>query len=73
MRYLVRPEVPKGNEKNVVDRFVQAKQKELGLIGAKEADRRVLARRLAFDLWGMPLESAKVEAFVKNDREGAYE
>lgn len=73
MRDLVRPEVPKGNEKNVVDRFVQAKQKELGLIGAKEADRRVLARRLAFDLWGMPLESAKVEAFVKNDREGAYE
>ncbi|YCM46283.1 DUF1553 domain-containing protein [Verrucomicrobiaceae bacterium 227] len=73
LRALVRPEVPNGSAQNVVDRFVQEKQRELGLTGAKKADRRVLARRLAFDLWGMPMAISRVEAFVKDDREEAYE
>lgn len=69
---LKRPLLPEGGEKNVVDRFIRAKQRELGLKPQEEAGRRTLARRLAFNLWGMPLPPERVEAFARDDRPEAY-
>lgn len=71
-RALNRPTLPEGNEAHPVDRFVRAKLRELGMEPAKEADRRVLARRLAFDLWGVPLDPPRLDAFVKDERPEAY-
>lgn len=69
---LEQPPLPEGKEEHPIDRFVRAKLRQLGMEPAEEADRRVLARRVAFDLWGIPLESARLEAFVKDGRPEAY-
>ncbi|QDV38643.1 PSD1 and planctomycete cytochrome C domain-containing protein [Tautonia plasticadhaerens] len=47
-----------------VDAFVLARLDAAGLSPNPEADRRALARRLSFDLTGLPPEPASVEAFV---------
>jgi len=72
MRDLKRPPLPVGAEENVVDRFVRATQREVGLENSAPADRRTLARRLAYNLWGMPLTLERVEAFVLDERPEAY-
>ena len=75
LKPLVRPPVPTvdGITLTPIDAFVQAKRKELGLTGSPEADRATLIRRLSFDLLGLPPEPGEVEAFVRDDREDAYE
>ena len=73
LKPLERPDLPAGGEENVVDRFLRAKQRELGLRPVERADRRTLARRLAYDLWGMPLSPERVDRFVNDEREEAYE
>ena len=40
---------------------------------AEEADRRTLARRLSYDLTGLPPEPSVVEAFVLDPHADAYE
>ncbi len=72
MRALERPDVPAGLEEAPIDRFIRAKQQELGLTFSEPAGKRVLARRLAFDLWGMPLSPERVNAFVQDESPGAY-
>ena len=47
-----------------VDRFVLARLAEVGLRPALEADRRVLIRRAAYDLTGLPPTPEEVSAFV---------
>jgi mono/diheme cytochrome c family protein len=47
-----------------IDGFIKA---------APEASRRILIRRLSFDITGLPPEPADVEAFVANDAPAAYE
>ncbi|WP_146445052.1 PSD1 and planctomycete cytochrome C domain-containing protein [Botrimarina colliarenosi] len=59
--------------RNDIDRFVLAKLEAKGLAPAPEADRRTLARRLYYDLIGLPPTPAEVEAFVRDDRPDAYE
>jgi len=54
-----------------LDRFVLAKLEEKGLAPAPEADRRTLARRMTFDLTGLPPEPTEVEAYVGDMREDA--
>lgn len=71
-RGLERPPLPAGPEDHPIDRFVRAKLRKLGMEAAEEADRRILARRVAFDLWGVPLETTRLETFVKDDRPEAY-
>jgi len=72
-----RPPVPttvrKGWVRNPIDSFVLAKLESLGLEPAPEADRRVLARRLAFDVTGLPPKPEEVEAFVRDRSEKAYD
>jgi cytochrome c553 len=57
-----RPKPPAG--KNAIDSFVQARLNAEGLVPSPPADRVTLARRLAFDLIGMPLPPERVDAFV---------
>ncbi len=60
-------------EGNGVDFLVRKQLKEKGLKPAPEADRRTLARRLSFDLVGLPARPDDVEAFEKDGSADAYE
>lgn len=55
-----------------VDRFILAKQEAAGIALNQTASRRVLIRRVYFDLWGLPPEPAEVEAFVADPSPEAY-
>ncbi len=73
---LVRPAVPEADPawvRTPVDAFVWAKQRELGLHPASEADRRTLIRRLSYDLLGLPPSPAEVATFVADSAPDAYE
>ena len=59
--------------KNPLDRFILSRLEQEGLAPAPEADRRVLARRLALDLTGLPPEPAIIDAFVADPHPDAYE
>ncbi|MDR3620412.1 MAG: DUF1549 domain-containing protein, partial [Paludisphaera borealis] len=79
LRPLVRPEVPtttafvRPSARNPIDAFVRAKLRERGLKPSPEADRRTLARRLWFDLIGLPPSPEEIDAFVADDDPLAYE
>lgn len=76
---LVRPAVPKldpalqARVRNPIDAFVLAKLHEKGLVPTTEADRRVLIRRLSFDLLGLPPTPEEIEAFLADADPLAYE
>lgn len=59
--------------RNPIDRFVLSRLEASGLTPAPEADRRTLARRLSFDLTGLPPDPAEVDAFVNDKAADAYE
>ncbi|MCA9232442.1 MAG: PSD1 domain-containing protein [Planctomycetales bacterium] len=56
-----------------VDNFVIAKLSEQGLSPSSEASRRVLIRRLYFDLIGLPPEPQAIEDFIADPDPRAYE
>jgi hypothetical protein len=56
-----------------LDRFVLAKLEATGRKPAPDADRITLARRLAYDLIGLPLSPEEVDAFVRDSDPQAYE
>ncbi len=58
---------------NDVDRFVAAKHAGQGLTPAPAADRAELARRIYFDLHGLPPTPAQLAAFVNDRDPRAYE
>jgi Protein of unknown function (DUF1553)/Protein of unknown function (DUF1549)/Planctomycete cytochrome C len=58
-------------DKNAIDLLVGQRLRELGLKPSPRADRRMLARRLYFDLIGLPPEPGDVEAFVQDKSPGA--
>ena len=66
----VRP--PTANESNAIDALVQARLSTIGLEPSNEADRRTLARRLSFDLAGLPPKPAEVESFERDAAPDAY-
>jgi hypothetical protein len=68
---LTRPKAPEGA--NPIDGFIRAKLRDKGLSPAPEADRRTLARRLYFDLIGLPPTPEQIDAFLKDTRPDAYE
>ena len=56
-----------------VDAFIRAKLAQHTPSLAREADRRVLIRRLTFDLHGLPPTPEDVDAFVSDRDRQAYE
>ena len=56
-----------------IDRLVLAQLESLNLQPAKEADKRTLIRRIAFDLTGLPPTREEIQAFLADDRPEAYE
>lgn len=66
----VKAEVSSGA--NGVDALVQSRLAVLGLAPSGEADRRVLIRRLYFDLLGLPPSPEAVDRFVKDVSPDAY-
>ena len=72
-----RPALPAVRERswvrNPIDRFLLAALEENGLRHAPEADRPTLARRLSFDLTGLPAAPEQVDAFVADRAPDAYE
>jgi len=60
-------------ERNAIDFFVRATLAEKKLSPSAVADRRVLIRRLAFDLTGLPPTPEEVDAFVADADPAAYE
>src|SRR6185295_17087258 len=55
------------------DHFILARLTKEGLQPSPEADRVTWLRRVSFDLIGLPPSIAQVEAFVQDQRTGAYE
>ena len=69
-----RPTIPvQPNAQNPVDAFILAKLKENNLSPSPEADRRTRARRLHFDLIGLPPTPETVRRFVDDRDPLAYE
>src|SRR5258706_10359037 len=58
---------------NAIDNFVLARLEKEGLQPSAEADRRALARRLGFDLTGLPPKAEEVKKFVNSRDPKAYE
>lgn len=58
---------------NPIDSFVLRKLVDSGLTPAAEADRRTLARRVSFDITGLPPRPELVEQFVTDSSPNAYE
>lgn len=75
LRPLQRPAVPKqtGWAHNPIDAFIEAKFEEKGLRPSKEAPKASLARRVWFDLTGLPPTPAELAAFLADPRPDAYE
>ena len=66
-----RPDAPAGPA--AIDFLVGRQLAANDLHPVAEADRRTLARRLSFDLTGLPPDPAAVEAFAKDRRPDSYE
>jgi hypothetical protein len=62
-----------GWPRTLVDPFILARMEEAGLAPAAEAPRRVLLRRVKFDLLGLPPTPEEVEAFEKDAAPDALE
>jgi hypothetical protein len=59
--------------RNPIDSCIAARLEAEGLDPAPEADRRILARRAAFDLTGLPPTPEEMEQFLADRRPEAYE
>ncbi len=77
LKVIRRPEPPKVANKqwarNSIDRFVLARLEAAKLIPAPEASRRTLARRLYFDLIGLPPTPEEMSQFLDDKSPDAYE
>ena len=58
---------------NSIDSFVLHRLIKNGLSPAPCVDRRTLIRRATYDLIGLPPRPSEIEAFLKDDRPGAFE
>lgn len=58
---------------NAVDAFVEARLRVAGITPNREANRRVLLRRLSFDLVGLPPSLEEIEAFEHDPDPEAWE
>jgi hypothetical protein len=65
--------LPPGADSHPIDHFVRAELNERKLKPSPEADRRTLIRRLSLDLLGLPPTPDEVDAFLADQKPGAYE
>lgn len=76
-RPLERPHVPKIAQKiwlqNPIDAFVYQRLQEAGLKPNRPAEKRVLVRRLYYNLLGLPPTPEQVQEFVEDESPDAYE
>ena len=66
----LRPAAPPGPA--AIDALLDKRLREQGMEAAPEADRRTLARRLSFDLAGLPADWRTVRGFIDDPRPDAY-
>ena len=66
-------DVPKAWGRNPIDQFVYARMAANGLTPNPPADKRVLLRRITYDLTGLPPTPAEVDRFLADDSPDAYE
>ena len=66
------PSDTSGWSEHPIDRFVNAKRQAMGLKPVATADKRVLLRRVTFDLIGLPPTPEEIEAFVRDDAPDAW-
>ena len=59
--------------RNEIDRFILAGLEAKGLKPVRDADKATLARRLYYDLVGLPPSPEEVDAFLGDTTPGAYE
>jgi mono/diheme cytochrome c family protein len=68
---IMRPAIPGVRQQNrlrtPIDAFIAVKQEAAGVEFSADVDRRSLARRLAFDLTGLPLDADACESFVADE------
>lgn len=73
----VRPAIPEVKDparaRTAIDYFIQAKLEEEGLSFHEDADSRTLARRVTYNLTGLPPEPEAVEAFANGHDSAAYD
>jgi mono/diheme cytochrome c family protein len=74
---VVMPAIPKvknaGWVRNPIDSFIAARREAQGVTPAPEAPRRVLIRRLALDLTGLPPTLEEIDGFLADTKPQAYE
>lgn len=74
---LLRPEIPRivagGEIRNPIDAFILDRLSKQGLQPVGEADSQTLIRRVTYDLTGLPPTPGEVDAFLSDDRPGAFE
>lgn len=58
---------------NEIDQFLLSRLAEHGLTFSTAADRATLCRRVYFDLLGLPPQPKELDAFLNDNRPGAYE
>ena len=63
---------PKRAESATIDSLIGRELAEQGLAPATEADRRTIARRLSFDLTGLPPDPELVDEFASTDASQSY-
>jgi hypothetical protein len=78
LRPVSRPPIPdaigeKGAARNPIDAFILQHLHQAQLKPSAQADRRILIRRLYFDLLGLPPKPEAVELFVNDPDPSAYE
>jgi uncharacterized protein DUF1553/uncharacterized protein DUF1549/cytochrome c/concanavalin A-like lectin/glucanase superfamily protein len=56
-----------------IDQWIYSRLQQEGLQPSPPADRRMLIRRLCFDLTGLPPAPEEIEAFISDQRADAYE
>jgi hypothetical protein len=71
-RRVVRPQPPV-IARTAIDSFIAAKLPAAKLVAARRADRATLVRRLYLDVIGLPPTLAERDAFLSDQREGAYQ
>jgi mono/diheme cytochrome c family protein len=59
--------------RNEIDAFILRRLEEKKIAPSPSADRRTLARRLSFDLTGLPPSPEQLRRFLADQRDGAYE